>query len=173
MTAPLGAAMRAGGPPHDHAGLTKFAEITAVVEALLARLWAAPAVPRDQHRRIPNKPAVYLFSEGGKPMYVGQTRKLANRLRYHTRPGAQQEQASFAFLLAKADAKSRGIIATGTRKEIAAHPEFLPLFVAAKNRVARMGVRWVEIEDAHTRTAFEVYAALAFGTGEFNSFDTH
>jgi hypothetical protein len=173
VTVATGAARQAGDPPHDHDGLRKFAEISSTVEALLARLWAAPAVPRERHGTIPNKPAVYLFSERGKPVYVGQTRKLANRLRYHTRPRAQQEQASFAFLLAKADAKARGIIASGTRKEIAAHPEVLPLFVAAKERVARMDVRWVEIADAHTRTVFEVYAALALGTGEFNSFDTH
>jgi hypothetical protein len=173
MNAPL-AATQAVSPPHDVAGLKKFAEVTATMEALLARLWVAPAAPRKQQRRIPLAPAVYLFSESGKPMYVGQTRKLADRLRYHTRPGAPQEQASFAFLLAKASAKERGVpIPVGTRKEIARHPEFVPFFVAAKERVAQMDVRWVEIADAHVRTVFEVYAALALGTGEFNSFDTH
>jgi hypothetical protein len=33
-----------------------------------------------------------------------------------------------------------------------------------------MDVRFVEIEDAVTRTMFELYAAQALGTEEFNSF---
>ncbi len=136
-------------------------------------MWAAPAAPRRRHRRIPASPGIYLFTENGKPMYVGQTRKLSKRLGYHTRPGAPQEQASFAFQLAKADATRMGITAVGTRRQVAAHPEILPLFEKAKQRVAAMDVRFIEVPDPHTRTVFEVYAALALGTGEFNSFETH
>jgi hypothetical protein len=36
-----------------------------------------------------------------------------------------------------------------------------------------MDVRFIEIDDAMTRTILEVYAAQALGTDEFNSFETH
>jgi len=114
-----------------------------------------------------------LFSKGGKPMYVGQTRKLRDRLPAHTIPSATHHQASFAFLLAKADVKRRSLQITGTRKQIAAHADFIPAFKKAKQRVADMDVRFIEVPEAALRTVFEVYAALALGTGEFNSFETH
>jgi hypothetical protein len=36
-----------------------------------------------------------------------------------------------------------------------------------------MQVRYVEIDDPELRTVFEVYAAVAFGTAEHPSFQTH
>ena len=36
-----------------------------------------------------------------------------------------------------------------------------------------MEVRCVEITDPQLRTVFEVYAAMALGTLEYNSFETH
>lgn len=173
MSADSRAPELAAGRPHDAAAVATFTEIITRLPDLLAQLWAAPALPRSRHLRIPACPGIYLFTENGKPMYVGQTRKLSQRLGYHTRPGAPQEQASFAFLLAKAEAKRHGITAVGTRRQVAEHPEVLPLFEMAKKRVAAMDVRFIEIPDPHVRTVFEVYAALALGTGEFNSFETH
>ena len=56
-------------------------------------------------------------------------------------------------------------------------PGFAPLFVAAKDRVSRMGVRFVAIDDAIEQTLFEVYAALVLGTtrqqGGYNDFENH
>jgi hypothetical protein len=36
-----------------------------------------------------------------------------------------------------------------------------------------MDSRFIEIDDPVTRTVFEVYAARALGTDEFNSWETH
>lgn len=36
-----------------------------------------------------------------------------------------------------------------------------------------MDVRFVEISDPELPTVFEVYAAVALGTLEYNSFETH
>src|SRR5438105_7115089 len=125
-------------PPHDRAGLARFAEIHGCLEDLLAQLWAATAAPRRMHSRVPPTPGIYLFTEEAKPMYVGQSRNLNKRLADHTRPKGGPEQASFAFLLAKAEVKKRRLNVTGTRKQIAVHAEFVPLFVIAKKRVADM-----------------------------------
>jgi hypothetical protein len=60
------------------------------------------------------------------------------------------------------------------RLTIAANPDFVALFQAAKQRVRAMDFRFVVIDDAATSTVFEVYASMAFGTkGDFNLFQTH
>ena len=61
----------------------------------------------------------------------------------------------------------------GMRETVAATPEFRPYFEDAKAEVARMDVRFVEVPEPELRTVFEVYAALALGTTDFNSFETH
>jgi hypothetical protein len=160
-------------PPHVAEGLRRYDDIARQLEDLLAKLWAAPAAPRKAHKSIPQTPGVYLFTEARKPIYVGQTRKLRNRLRAHTIPSASQEQASFAFLLAKKQAEQRKVVVTGTRQFVARHLDFVPLFKDAKERVANMDVRFIEIPEPDVRTIFEVYASLALDTGEFNSFETH
>lgn len=121
----------------------------------------------------PATPGVYLLSEGPTPLYVGNTRNLRQRLRQHTGARSRENQAAFAWRLALKDAQAEGGIITGTRKELESDPEFAEIFRRARERVAEMDVRFVEIDDPITRTVFEVYAAQALGTAEFNSFETH
>lgn len=40
---------------------------------------------------------VYLFSEEGKHLYVGRSRKIGQRYGQHTRPSAPHNQASFCL----------------------------------------------------------------------------
>ena len=51
--------------------------------------------------------------------------------------------------------------------------QFKSMFLGAKARVSKMGIKAVGIDDQITQTIFEVYAAMKFGTLEFNSFDNH
>jgi len=139
---------------------------------LLTELLAAPEAPRDEHNFIPKAAGVYLFSDSN-PVYVGQTRNLRARLRTHTTSSATENQASFAFLIAKANAGTAGIDLRRARKVLEADPHFAKHFQAAKARVAQMNVRWIELDDPIERTLFEVYAALALDTVAFNSFETH
>jgi hypothetical protein len=44
---------------------------------------------------------IYLFSEGSRHLYVGRTRHLRQRLRQHSIPASQHNQAVFAFRLAR------------------------------------------------------------------------
>ena len=62
---------------------------------------------------------------------------------------------------------------TRSRKELDKDPAFENLFAAAKERIRRMSVRVIEIDDPVTQTLFEVYASLTLGTQEFNDFGTH
>jgi hypothetical protein len=164
---------RSTKPPIRVTGLRRFADIEESLEPHLRRLWTAKAAPRGEHDGIPCKPGLYLFAERGRPLYVGQTRNLKRRLAEHTWPSSTQEQASFAFLLAKRKAARRGRVYKGTRKAVASHRGFEPLFRKEKARVARMDVRFVVEKNPGLRTVFEVYATLALCTTRYNRFETH
>jgi hypothetical protein len=117
---------------------------------------------------------VYLFTEGGKPIYVGQTRNFRRRWGEHTRPSSPENSAPFAFNIARQEAIRKNLNTMGSRKVVSKLPDFAELFEAAKLRVSSMEFRFVMIEDPPLRTIFEVYASLALGThGEFNVFETH
>jgi len=103
-------------PPLHRPGLARFAALQRELETTLDKLWAAHAAPRTEHPSIPAAPGVYLFMQGGKPKYVGQTRKLRERLRAHTIPSATHDQASFAFLLGKKTASANGVDVKGPRR---------------------------------------------------------
>lgn len=82
--------------------------------------------------------------------------------------------ATFAFRIAKIEAKKRGLDTRRFGRELEADPEFVKLFLAAKQRVAAMEAQVIEMDDPITRTVFEVYAAVMLNTPkEYNDFQTH
>ncbi len=163
--------------PHEHRdqeGLRRFSGILNQMEPLLEQLLTCDPHQRGVPHAAPERPGVYLFTEGGKPIYVGQTRNFRRRWGEHTRPASPENSAPFAFNIARQEATRQNIDATGPRKAISKLPDFAELFDAAKSRVRAMEFRFVEIEGPPLRTIFEVYASLALGThGEFNVFETH
>ena len=151
-------------------GLDRFVALADQLPVLLERLRTMAPLSAPFETRG----GVYVFSENGQPMYVGQTRTFRRRMGQHTGAYSEENQAVFAFNIAKADAHRAGLDITRARKALVADPVFADLFRLAKVRVAAMEVRFVEIvDDPELRTVFEVYAAVAFGTQQFNSFDTH
>jgi hypothetical protein len=156
--------------PRNPVDASRFTNAVELMPSLLGQVLAAPAKPVAAHPTIPATPGVYLFTERGRYLYVGQTRKLRVRLRQHVRPSASHYDAGLAWLLALDAAHDLELPRSRAEKQRDA--VFAPLFVASKRRVADMDVRWVEIVDVIERTLFEVYAALALGT-PYNSFETH
>lgn len=155
--------------PISRSGLREVGELFTRLPILLDQLCSMSPISG----KVPSSGGVYAFSENGKPMYVGQTRNLRNRLRQHGGPASQHNQAVFAFNLAKADALAAGTYPAGTRRTAERDAVFAELFMAQRKRVAAMDVRFVEIDDPQLRTFFEVYAAVALDTLEYNSFETH
>jgi hypothetical protein len=147
-------------------------EIVDQLQPLLSRLTESPKVKLADHPSIPKAPGIYLFSEGPNPVYVGQSSNLDRSLRQHTASTSGDNSASLAFNLALQEGEAQGLDTGGTRREIAARPEFDVLFSDAQRRVAEMNVQLVEVDDAVTRTLFEIYAARILATDEFNSWDT-
>lgn len=127
--------------------------------------------------RLPKKPpakCIYLFSEGDNHLYVGRTRKLRNRLRQHSIPGAQHNQAVFAFKLARETTglTEASYTSKGSRRDLLSDPRFADAFVQAKARVREMDLRFVEETDPLRQALLEIYVAVVLGT-KYNDFETH
>ena len=119
------------------------------------------------------KSGVYLFCEGGVPLYVGRTRRLRKRVKEHCYAGSKVGTASFAVLLAREEADVATSYRVGEgRAQLVEIPEFSAAFARSKARVAQMALRYVEIADPIDQALFEVYAALELEC-RYNGFDTH
>ena len=97
-------------------------------------------------------PGVYLFTEGGEHLYVGRTGRQLKKPVAGTLAG--QRDAPLAFRLAriatgnlkasyKADDKSRNKLVKNT--------EFVAAFAEQKNRIAKMSICYVRVDDPTTR----------------------
>jgi hypothetical protein len=167
------------GPGINQAGVEIYDSVVAQLPTFLEELLAAPAARVSEHEQIPEAPGIYLFCEsasnGGeeKAIYVGQTRVLRSRLKNHIRLGGKNNQATFAFLLAKREAEAAGVNMKQYREALEEDEQFISHFDSAKARVSEMQVRFILLDGPIERTLFEVYAALALDTLVYNSFETH
>lgn len=154
-------------------GRQHFGEQIARLPDLLDVLLACPPMGGDG-APLPDVPGVYLFSERERALYVGQTRKLRQRMRNHRNASSDHNQASFAFLLARSLVVEQqpDFDLERTRAQLMAEPAFAAAFELAKGQVRAMTLRFVRIDDPVLRTLFEVYAAVALRTPH-NSFETH
>lgn len=80
--------------------------------------------------KVPRGPGLYLLSEASRPVYVGQTRNLRRRLAQHGSSWARQNQATFAFTLARTEALAadQTLGRYRTRKALAGDPVFAAIF---------------------------------------------
>jgi hypothetical protein len=141
---------------------------------LMKILLEAPLLSRDNLNDIPSK-GLYVFYENEKPIYVGISGKnrMKKRIMGHGRKSGGHNSATFAFNIAKKDAEKIGLNTKERRKILEKIPEFANLYTFAKERVSKMKVRTIEINDPNFRALFEIYAALVLNTTEYNSFETH
>jgi hypothetical protein len=117
---------------------------------------------------------VYLFSENDVHMYVGRTNTIRKRLQNHCRPSSGHNSATFAFRLAReiTGVTKATYVAEGSRASLEKHPEFGPEFVAQKQRVREMQVRYVSEPDPMRQALLEMYVSVRLGTPH-NDFDNH
>jgi predicted GIY-YIG superfamily endonuclease len=119
---------------------------------------------------LPKLSGVYLFSEGKKHWYVGRSRNIRNRLAQHRGVKADDNQASFAFLLAREEAQF--VRGQHTRKALMDIARFKNYLDGAKKRIAVMDFRFVEEDDPVSQALLEMYCAVVLKT-RYNSFETH
>jgi len=130
--------------------------------------------PVTAERVIPKETpvgGVYLFSEGGEPLYVGRTkRQIGTRIKNHF---STAPDCPFAWLLAReATGKRATYKPAGSRKDLLASPKFRAQYDRAKRRIRRMDVRYVHEPEPTSQALLEIYVAVATAS-RYNSFDTH
>ena len=111
----------------------------------------------------PAQSGVYLFTEGGRHLYVGRSNGLRARYGRHCRLGATYRQAAFAFQLARevtGNIKATYRAGTGSRAGLMLDPDFAAAFVAAKERIRAMEYRYVKEADQNSQALLEIYCAV-------------
>ena len=155
---------------------SRFQEVMVKMPIYMERLGESGAISmysmadrRALRRKLPASKGIYVLYERGRPMYVGRSDNLADRLLEHGQPSGDSETATFAFNIAKQEFPGSTSV---VRKDLQEDKEFQLLFDAAKERVRRMEVRVVGVADPIEQTIFEVYVHLELQT-PFNSFENH
>lgn len=117
---------------------------------------------------------IYLFSEGDQHLYVGRTNTIRKRLQNHCRPSSGHNSATFASRLARqlTGQTNATYSPEGSRSFLQSHPEFGPVFIAQKERVRNMSVRYVSEPDPMRQALLEMYVSVSLGTPH-NDFDNH
>ncbi len=153
-----------------------FQSLLDPLPAALERLRAMPPVTIETLPPASQMPqsGIYWLTEDDASIYVGRSRRIRQRLQEHVRPSSGHNQASFAFLLARAMTGNRTATyrRIGSREELLAEPEFARAFAAAKDRIRNMHVRFVSEDHPVRQCLLEVYVATAVGA-EYNDFDSH
>jgi len=148
-----------------------FNNIIAKLRPMLDRLSATAPLSRTELQGVPMR-GVYVFYEDEVPIYVGRSNRLRQRVLVHGRPSSGHNSATFAYNLAlTAAAEGEIVLPETTRSKTETFPPFRNLYDQAKDRVAAMKIRVIEITDPIEQTIFEVYAAMSLNTD--NDFDTH
>ena len=97
-------------------------------------------------------------------MHVGEAADLRRRLAEQCRPSSGHTKATLAFEIAKRAATREGVEVDRPPARLATADDFSPFFVRAKEAVAELPVRFLEVDSRELRAVFEVYGALALGT---------
>ena len=146
-----------------------FVSVLEEAKKAFARLENAPLKP-VREVAIPHKTeGIYVFYEDGKPLRVGTSRNLRQRVKQHCR--GNHRSAAFAKLLARCETGIKG----GTRpgegweSQCAKFSQLHEEFEKARNRVRKMSVRWIEVSDRDVRYLLEFYAAKELPT-PYNDF---
>jgi hypothetical protein len=118
-----------------------------------------------------NFPGVYLFSENGEHLYVGRTgRHLMKRLPEHW----TVKDAPLAFRFARhATGNSIASYKPGdkSRKGLMKNSEFVASFRDFQERIGKMDIRFVRVDDSTTQALLEIYTATVLKTPH-NEFTT-
>ena len=115
---------------------------------------------------------VYLFSENGKNLYAGRTkRKISLRLKGHVNTA---NDCPFAWRLAREEMRvEKASYKTKlSRKDLLSQPEFKKAYESAKNHIRIMDVRFVGEQDPLKQALLEIYVSV-ISNAKYNDFDTH
>jgi predicted GIY-YIG superfamily endonuclease len=152
----------------------KFKNIIDKMPLLLQSLLRQPPIIIDEIGITPvPQMGVYVLFEGDNPIYVGRSNRMKQRLKEHSQRSSDHWSATLAMRIAKQEyfsAQKEG--RRRTNEQLMRNSVFREKFEAAKSRIAKTRIRFIEIEDQVEQTIFEIYAALVLDT-ELKDFSTH
>jgi len=152
----------------------RFKKLTDRMPLRLQSLLEQPPIAIDDIgiTQVPQK-GVYVFFEDNRPIYVGRSDRLKKRLKEHSQRSSVHNSATLAFKIAKQNTSTlHKKEKKQTNEQLMKNRDFVEEFEAAKDRIARAEIRFIEIEDQIEQAIFEIYASLALDT-ELNDFGTH
>lgn len=131
---------------------------------LFAELIGCPLLEMKAQASWKGLHAIYVFYDAeGEPCHTGRTRNLEGRVRAHM--ANSHHSASFAFKRAR---HALNLSATyrpeGSRADLMKDALFKDEFDRQRAQIAKMKLRYVEIECPIEQHMFELYAALRLGT---------
>jgi hypothetical protein len=109
----------------------------------------------------------YVLMEGTRPIYVGISQTVFQRLRQHVR-GTTHFDATLAYQIAK-----KRYPHNLTRADAMAEPEFQAHFAEAQRYLRGLNVVFMEIKNPLELHLFAAYCAMELHTSEWNTFETH
>ena len=120
-----------------------------------------------QFNRAADFEGCYVLIEGTRPIYVGISQTVFQRVRQHVR-GTTHFDASLAYRIAAARSPHNM-----KRSAAMADEEFHQSFEAAQDYLRRLNVAFIEIANPLELYVFEAYCAMELNTSEWNTFETH
>jgi len=152
----------------------KFKEYTDKMQSRFQELSEKEPIARGEIGKDPEKvpqQGVYVFYENDIAMYVGRSNRLKERLREHSQ-SRQHYSATLAIKIAKRNMPTlQNEERKPTVKQLMDNEDFKKEFEYARDKIAKMKIRCVKIEDQIEQAMFEIYAHLELDT-EFNDFKT-
>jgi hypothetical protein len=113
----------------------------------------------------------YVFLDGGRPIYVGISQHVLERIMQHVRSG-NHLSASLAYRIAVHRSPHNKTAAVAMQD-----PIFRREFETAQAYLRSLGVAFIEITNPLVLHVFEVYCAMELSTGldsgGWNTFETH
>ena len=109
----------------------------------------------------------YVLIDGTRPIYVGISRTVLQRLRQHVR-GTTHFDATLAYRIAA----TRNPHNTTSLKAMA-NKDFHVGFAKAQHYIRELNVAFIEIPNPLELYLFEAFCAMELDTNEWNTFKTH
>ncbi len=109
----------------------------------------------------------YVLIDGDKPIYVGISRKVIERLGQHVLE-TTHNSATLAYMIASARYPH-----SMQRNTAMADDQFIEHFNTAQNYLRQLSVAFVEIENPVELYVLEAYCSMELNTCKWNTFETH
>jgi predicted GIY-YIG superfamily endonuclease len=152
----------------------RFKEIIESLEEKFNALLESTPVKYDHLPKNMPKRGIYLLTDGKEHLYVGRSNNIRRRLTNHVRATSKQNQATFAFRIARkiTGKEKASYTSKNSRVDLENDPLFNKEFAEAKLKIKNMDIQYIEVNDPLHQALLEIYIAYELQT-PYNDFENH